>query len=193
MQKRLVYSIGLVALFALQSCGSLPYMRKPEANEPMLTAPPAGQALVNFHRPSGYGGAQQYPVFDGEKLIGNTMGKTMFQYVCDPGVHHFMGVADRATVVRAELAADKVYDIVLNISMGFWKAGITMDPLIQGHDKRPEVPEWEERERRWIYAADERALRYEASRQGWAQDTKADFTTGDKQDRLKSMGPNDDR
>ena len=68
-----------------------------------------------------------------------------------------------------------------------------MDPLVQGHDKRSEIEGWKKRERHLIFAADEKCQAYEDRRQKWASDTLADFTTGDKQDRLQKMNQGDHR
>ena len=88
----------------------------------VLEAPPAGKALVNFHRPySFFGGGDDLPVFDRKKLIGNTKAaNTGFQYVCEPGEHVFISRAGRAAVIQANLSAGKVYDIAMDSAPGVW-------------------------------------------------------------------------
>lgn len=119
--RRIALVLCVLLVSSLQSCG-LAFMRQSMAGETTLSAPPSGKSLVNFHRPSGFGGAADFRIFDRENLIGNVAGGCLFQYVCDPGEHVFVGTSQSTSVVRADLAADKVYDIVINVGMGFIRA-----------------------------------------------------------------------
>lgn len=193
MFQRLTAILFVLVSLGLQSCGGLKYMREPVEGEARLTSAPAGKALVNFHRPSNYGGGQDYEVFDRTELIGNTQGQTLFQYVCDPGQHVFMGVADRASAIEANLVEGGVYDVVINITMGWMKANITMEAMGDGHPKRPELSAWEEREVLWIFADDEAARSRSERREAWATETMADFMGGSHADRLQQLDPQDAR
>jgi len=59
-----------------------------------------------------------------------------FQHVCDPGEHLFLAWADQASVVKAELEAGKVYDIMVDISMGWVRGNIKLIPLAKDDDRR---------------------------------------------------------
>lgn len=187
-------SIALAILVSLtfQSCG-VRFMRKPAKGEVALVAAPSGKALVNFHRPSGFGGAVDYYVFDQKKLIGNTKGGNLFQYTCDPGEHVFIGTAQRGSAIKADLVAGKVYDVVINVGMGFFTANISLEPITKDHKKRSELPKWEKREQLWVFADDERCRKFEDRRQRWAEDTLNDFLNGSHKDRLQTLGPDDHR
>lgn len=193
MIQRLVLVLSLISLVVLPSCGGLDYMRPAEADELPLASAPANKALVNFHRPSNYGGAHPYEVFDRTKVIGNTQGKMRFQYVCEPGEHIFIGVADRASAIRAELAAGEVYDVVVNITPGWMQANITLEALVAGHPKRAELSTWEEREELWYFLDDEAAASRSERRREWAQKTLTDFLGGSHADRLQELGAGDER
>ena len=193
MLNRLALVICCVFAAALQSCGGLQYMRTAEPNETRLTAAPEGMALVNFHRPSNYGGSLDYEVFDRTRLIGNTSGTTLFQYSCEPGEHVFIGVADRASAIQADLAAGGVYDVVVNIAPGWMQANITLEAIGAGHPKRSEVSAWEQREQLMLFVDDEDARSRSERRRAWAEKTLADFLGGSHHERLQRLSATDSR
>jgi len=193
MSPRIALLFGLLASSILPSCGGMRFMRKPAEGEVRQERAPDGMALVNFHRPSNYAGVTEYEVFDRERLIGNSLGVTLFQYACEPGEHVFLGVADRASAIRAELAAGEVYDVVINVSPGFWKANITLEALDSANPKRDELAAWEEREELWIFVDDEAARARETERGDWARQTLEDFLGGSHAERLQTLGPGDER
>ena len=187
--------LATVILFTLllPSCG-VGFMRKPAPGEVALVTAPSGKALVNFHRPSGWLGGIDYEVFDRDKLIGNLKGKGRFQYSCDPGEHVFIGTAQRGSAIKADLAADKVYDVVINAYPGgFFQANIVMEPIAKAHKKRGELPNWERRERLWVFADDKRCRKFEKRRQKWATKTLEDFLNGSHKDKLQTLGSDDHR
>jgi hypothetical protein len=193
MTRRTVLALSLLLLPGLQGCGGLNFMRRPMEGEAAITTPPAGKTLVNFHRPSGWGGGADFPVFDRETLIGNVGGSCMLQYVCDPGEHVFLGTADSTSVIRADLAPDQVYDIVVNIGFGVFKANITLDPITKDHEKRAEVSSWEARENLMIFVDDEKSRNYESRRRDHTRVALQDFLAGEKQDRVRVLGRDDHR
>lgn len=185
-------SLALSALF-LTGCAGLP--KTVRATE-RISAPPAGKALVNFHRPSNYGGAQAFPIFDGNgKMLIDIPGKTAFQHVCDPGEQVFIGWADHVTVVKANLAADKVYDVVIDIGMGWVSANITLKPIGKNDPRRAKLAEFEKREKRVIAINPDspRVQEYEAKNAARIADIKKDFLSGDKADRVSHLQPEDCR
>ncbi len=182
-------SFVALSLLLLSSCG-VAFMSP--TKDAAFTVPPAGKALVNFVRPSSLGYAVGYEVFDSEKLIGNTKGSVRFQYVCDPGEHYFLGRKERASVIKANLLAGKVYDVVVDIGMGWWVANITMDPITANHPRRGLLGEWD-REPLYVLVDDEKKKRHEAKRQKWVKKTLNDFLQGEKRDRLKVLSAGDHR
>ena len=75
--RRIALVLCVLLVSSLQSCG-LAFMRQSMAGETTLSAPPSGKSLVNFHRPSGFGGAADFRIFDRENLIGNVAGGCLF-------------------------------------------------------------------------------------------------------------------
>lgn len=184
--------IMIFALLVITGCSSLP---KHMTTTTRIEAPPPGKALVNFHRPTGYGKMVLYPIFDGEgKFICDIRGNSVFQYVCDPGQHVFMGWADHVSVVEAQVAADKIYDIMVDVGMGWVQANIRMEPLVQGDERRKELADFERREKFVLAIQDTEHVRdYQDRNLGRVQEIKRDFLEGEKSDRVRHLSPEDSR
>ncbi len=191
MIRTLSACICLAAIGA--GCVSAPrFTRLGQPNE-LLASPPAGKALVNFHRPSGYGGGAEFPVYDRDRLIGNSFGACRFQYVCDPGEHVFIGSADHVSVIQADLKADKVYDVVVDITMGWWQANITLAPIGKANPRRPVVPEWEAKEKLLVPVQDATSGAWEDRMRPNNQRILADFMGGPKAERVVRLAADDCR
>lgn len=129
---RRLLSIGaLIALVFIVGCaGESQYMRK--ATPP--TGPPPDRALVYFMRPSGFGFAINFQIYDRYELIGLSQAKSYFAYPCDPGKHLFIGVAENKRAVEADLEAGKSYYIITGVHMGGWKARMSFVPVTRGSE-----------------------------------------------------------
>jgi hypothetical protein len=189
MHSRILFAV--VGSWLLSGC-SVAFMREAEPRE-RLQAPPPGKALVNFHRPSSMYNNDDLPVFDREKLIGNTKGSTGFQYVCDPGEHVFLAAAEQVTVIKAQLLPDKTYDVVCDAGMGWWSANLKLVPMEKAEPRRPKIPEWEESETLVVFVADEKAQAYEAKRREANAAILKDFLGGPKAERVTRLEPGDHR
>lgn len=135
---RFLCFIGL-ALFAASCAGSSPYMR---ATQTML-APTEGKALVRFMRPSGFGFAINFNIWDGEKVIGNSVAQSQFDYLADPGKHLFVAVAENQAFLEADLEAGKTYYILTQVRMGAWKARVGLVAVNKGSEFWDKVNEYE--------------------------------------------------
>ncbi len=161
-----------------------------------ITQPPAGKALVNFHRPSNYGGELRLPIFDGNgKMLMDLPGGSIFQHVCNPGEQVYIAWADHVTVVKADVAPDKIYDILVDVSMGWVQANIYLAPLAKDSPRRAKLAEFERREKRslGLNIAAPRVAEYEANNQKRVQDIKRDFLGGQKDERVKILKKDDCR
>jgi hypothetical protein len=191
----MVHVVKIVAILSLsallQGCG-IPHMTRPEGQQ-WMTQPPQGKALVNFHRPTSFGAGVDYMVFDATQLIGNTRGRSAFQYVCDPGSHAFLGRAQKVSLVEAELGTDKVYDVVVNVGVGWVRANITLEPITRHHPKRAELSEWIEEESLWVFVEDGDSVAAESRNADWIQEAMRDFLSGEKQERSQPLQPDDCR
>jgi hypothetical protein len=123
---RRMFQVIAVAILLLFMASCAPRYMIPQ--EP-IHQPTEGKAIVHFIRPSSFGGAVQATVWDNDKLIGVTTGKMQFQYECDPGKHLFITWSEYKSPVEAELLPDRVYYIVLQTRMGFWRARIHQHPV----------------------------------------------------------------
>lgn len=129
--KRLLTIQALIAFFLVAGCaGESQYMRK--STPP--TGPPADKALVYFMRPSGFGFAIHFQIYDRYDLIGLSQAKSYFAYPCDPGKHIFIGVAENKRAVEADLEAGKSYYIITGVHMGGWKARMSFVPVTRGSE-----------------------------------------------------------
>jgi hypothetical protein len=186
-------SISTLVAIAGVGCQSIP---KTTVLVPRISQPPPGKALVNFHRPSNFGGRVAGPIFDGKgKMLIDLPGRSLFQYVCDPGEQIFITWADYVTVVKAELAPDKVYDIVADTAAGWYHPGVILAPLSKSDSRRAKLAEFAKREKNTLglNPASPRVADYQGMNQARIAEIKADFLGGPKSDRLKQLQKDDCR
>ncbi len=127
--RTIVCSLGL--LFLLASCaGSSEYM-KPLSSQIIATP---DKALVRFMRPSGLGFAISFNVFDGARIIGNSVAKSQFDYLADPGHHVFMATAENKVFLEADLAPGKMYYVITRVYPGAWRARVAFVPVTRGSE-----------------------------------------------------------
>lgn len=121
----------IVFLFLMAGCaGSSQYMTKAAKPE----GPSPGKALVYFMRPSGFGFAIHFQIWENYRLIGLSQAKSYFAYVCDPGKHLFIGRAENKRAVEADLEAGKTYYILTQAKMGGWKARMAFIPVTRSSE-----------------------------------------------------------
>lgn len=130
-------ALTVVLTLLLVACGGK-YMT---ISQP-LPQPSEGKALVNFMRPSSFGGGVEATIWDGEKLIGWIYGKQAFQYECDPGKHLFVSWSEYKSPVEAELLPGRVYYIVLRTRMGAWRARVHQIPVNPNHELWQQALTW---------------------------------------------------
>jgi hypothetical protein len=130
--------LGILIIMA--SCaGSSVYMKPSQS----LLNPTSEKALVRFMRPSGMGYAVNFNIWDGEKVIGNSVAKGQFDYLADPGKHLFVAVAENQAFVEANLEAGNIYYIITQVKMGVWKARVGFIPVNKGSEFWDKVKEYE--------------------------------------------------
>jgi len=94
-----------------------------------LTVQDEKLALVTFLRPSYFGGAIEFGVWDSDRLIGIVTAGNYVQYYTEPGEHIFLARAENWSYVHATLEAGKKYYILTKVFPGVWKARIAFDPI----------------------------------------------------------------
>lgn len=100
------------------------------------------KAMVTFFRPTAFGGAIQFAMWDGEQFVGILSANSYIQYSATPGEHYFLGRAENWSCVKANLEAGKKYYIIGKVFPGLWKARIAFDPIKTGEEPQSQVDEW---------------------------------------------------
>jgi hypothetical protein len=133
---------GLICslVFFVSCAGSSQYMKPSET----LLSPSNEKALVRFMRPSGFGYAINFNIWDGENVIGNSVAKSQFDYLADPGKHLFVAIAENKTFLEAELEAGKTYYILTQVMMGAWRARVGLIGVNKGSEYWDKVIEYEQ-------------------------------------------------
>ena len=96
---------------------------------PPVEGPYTQHAVVTFLRPSMFGGAIQFGLWDGENFVGILSAKKYIQYLAEPGEHVFLGRAENWSYVKADLEGGKNYYILGRVFPGVWKARVAFDPI----------------------------------------------------------------
>ena len=157
-----VSTLGAVAA----GCGGSHWMR-PAAPPQAITATPS-EATVVFMRPSGYGRKARMMVVDGEgRYLGDPQGKQYFMYRFQPGHYTFVAWAENADMVEADLAAGRVYYVLLSIRMGVWTARMSLSKLT------PERGEWANLQT-WLTGS-KQMIPDVAAAQGWVDGHRDDI------------------
>ena len=105
--------------------------------------PTQDRALVRFMRPSGMGFAVNFNLLDGTKVIGNSVAKSQFDYLADPGHHLFVSTAENKVFLEADLAPGKVYYIITRIYPGWWRPRVAFEAVTRGSENWDAVLQYE--------------------------------------------------
>jgi hypothetical protein len=162
--------------------------RNPQSTR--LYAPPQGKSLVNFHRSLG---AFTYALYDqAGTFLCDAPPYGEFQYVCDPGEQVFIGwiLQSPVSVVQAELAPNKVYDILILETS--WERPHLV-PLAKGDERRAHLSEYEAEEDPVSMIRSSRILKSEAQVQPKIEEIRKDFFGGPKSDRVVKLAKEDCR
>ena len=182
----------IIALFVC-GCSSVP---KTSQIVERINQPPPGKALVNFHRPSSFGKPVAYPIFDiNGKMLTDMRGASLTQVVLNPGQTTFIGWAEHVSIVQADLAPDKVYDIMVDVAPGWVTANIFLSPMTKNDARRSKLDNFNRREK-WTIAinpASPRVAEYEAAQHARVEQIKKDFLNGEKSGRVKVLSKDDCR
>jgi hypothetical protein len=206
---RVLVPLPCAAALALCSgCASFSFDQN-VARSQRVSQPPPGKALVNFHRPSGWAGSFLAPVFNGNRdFIGLLRGASEFQWICPPGEQVFIGwseepVAMKLTkgqsgsvaVLQAEVQADKIYDIMVDLTPGWGAPAVAFSPLVSGSERRNRLAEFEGREKTVTSGVQQTVpvAEYRRMRQSRADGILQDFLHGSKKDRLRYLKKEDFR
>jgi len=154
----------LIPFLIVGCAGTSRYMAK----APPVKGPSPNKALIYFMRPSGFGFAIHFQIWDGYRLIGLSQAKSYFAYECDPGKHLFIGIAENKRAVEADLEAGKAYYVITQVKMGGWKARMAFIPVTQSSEFWDKV-ELYKKELNFIVPEEEKIAEWKAEREAKIQ------------------------
>ena len=171
---RIMAECFMVLVFlTLAGCASS--MMQPADRQP---APTSSEALVTFLRPSYFGGAIQFGVWDGDRFVGILEPGSYIQVLLPEGEHVFLSQAENWSYVHADLEAGRQYFILAKVFPGIWKARVAYDPI------RRDDPQTNEEIARWlselkpIGVIEAKVNAYTAPRLDQVRQAVADFRDG---------------
>ena len=135
----LVIILMFVSFMTISCAGSSAYMKPSEG----FLSPTEEKALVRIMRPSGMGFGVNFNVLDGERVIGNSVAKSQFDYLAAPGKHLFIATAENKVFLEADLEAGKTYYIITRIYPGVWRARVAFLAVTKGSEYWDKVREYE--------------------------------------------------
>lgn len=91
--------------------------------------PTEGKAVVYFTRVTLYGKPVEFEFFHQDKYIGAFKGDQYMRYEVDPGTHLFWASSENKEFLTAELEADKIYIVMVDVIMGAMKARVGLTPV----------------------------------------------------------------
>lgn len=148
---------------------------------PSMGPPDNQHAMVTFLRPSFFGGAIQFGIWDSKNLVGVLSAGAYIQYLTKPGEHLFLARAENWSYVKANLQAGRSYYIMANVFPGVWKARVALSP-VKANDPitNGQIDEWLNTLKPTAFI-EERRQRYIQPRIGHVQRAIGDFTNGNAQ------------
>jgi hypothetical protein len=191
MARRWAVGIVLVLSLGLVGCaGSSKYMVKAE---PPTAAPPPDKSMVYFLRPSGLGFAINFQIWDRDRFIGLSQAQSYFAYLCAPGQHLFIGIAENKVAVEAELAPGLSYYVITEPRMGGWRARLAMIPVAKGAEEWDKV-ETLKKELEFVVPVPEQVQAWETEKQEEARALVAFFEKDPERAKYMSrLAPTDGR
>jgi hypothetical protein len=175
-------------LMVIGCAGKSRYMVQAEP----VAGPPSDKALVYFMRPSPYGFAVNFQIWDGDHFIGLSQAKSYFAYTCEPGTHLFLGIAENKVALEADVEAGKSYYVGTNVRTGLWKARVQFTPVTRGSELWDKVEAYEE-SLNFIAVKEEERTKWEAAKQEEVLTILDYFTNGEGKALVLKLSKEDGR
>lgn len=140
------YILLAVCILLISGCaGTVKHMNTVDP-EQVIAEPEHGKAIIVFLRPSGSAYGVQSSVFElvdnKPKIVGIVAAKKKVAYQLEPGNHSFMVIGENADFMTVNLAANKIYYVVINPRMGWWKARFSFRPVHVEQLDSPQLKQW---------------------------------------------------
>lgn len=140
-----------IAVASAAGCSASSQYMKPTARRAFVP-PPSDRASVVFMRPSEFGSAISFQLFDEKKrFVGDALPGTYWEVVVEPGEHWFYALAENTGVMHAELAGGRRYYVMVRPYMGAWSARVELTPLAK------RSVDWGKRDE-WLRGAEPQAV-----------------------------------
>ena len=146
-----------------------------------ISAPEPEKALVTFIRPSSFGGAISFGIWDSGTFVGILGPQRRIQYQTDPGEHYLLARAENWSCVKADLAPGRHYVVKANPVIGVMKARVVLDPVTASEYESGQL----EKVRSWLAGAKPvmpdpaYAAEYTAKRREQVLGARAKFESGE--------------
>ncbi|HEX8792490.1 MAG TPA: hypothetical protein VF765_16195 [Polyangiaceae bacterium] len=133
-------------LFALMltsagCAGSSDYMTKARSAAPL--AAPADRAMVVFVRPSGMAFAINFSIVDQNgRWLGDAVSQSHFAVALPPGEYTFVGWAENTDLVKATVAAGRIYYVEVSPALGALYSQVSLEALTPRSSDWSELPHW---------------------------------------------------
>ena len=141
---RVVKGLVLVSLLAMTMTGCRSLGRSNAMQDLVTTPMPTPEtAVVHFIRPTRFGGAIKFGIWDSDKFVGILEGAYRMPYETAPGEHVFLAQAENWSIVKATLKPGHNYFILGRVTPGVWRARVECDPICKGDKVRQdEIDNW---------------------------------------------------
>ncbi|HJW71704.1 MAG TPA: DUF2846 domain-containing protein [Geothrix sp.] len=128
-------SASLLALVLAFGCASAP-MATPERDTAAKTfAPVPDKAVVYVYRDETFGAAIKIPIVINGRIIGDTVSKSYFRIVMEPGNCEVQCKASSDSTQSVKVEAGKVYFLRQEMKMGMWAAGCMMHLMTEAEGR----------------------------------------------------------
>lgn len=94
-----------------------------------LTSPSEGKAVIYFTRVTDLGFAIPFQFFLNDEFIGEFAGKKYMRFECEPGEHLFWASSENKEFLTAEVEANQVYVVIVDVTMGIGIARVGLTPI----------------------------------------------------------------
>lgn len=148
MFRKISYAAIFIMTFILMGAvtyAGYGYMAKSDRS--IMSAP--DRAVLVFMRRYSFGPSNASSVFDVSenetKLVGILYNnETKIMYDVAPGEHTFMVIGESADFLKATVLAGKIYYLLVQPRVGFWKDRYSFRPLRQSDLASPDFSDWDQ-------------------------------------------------
>jgi hypothetical protein len=173
IRKTSLFVAALLAIALATGCG--PNVMR----QSTLKKPTAEKALVTFLRPTVFGGAIDFGLWDRDHFIGVLNPRNVIQYEATPGEHLFLARAENWSYLEATLEPGKRYYVIGKVFPGVWKARVGLSPVVKGSEiTQKQIDEWVSGGTPYEVIP-EQLEAYEAPRQAQVQEAIAIYENGE--------------